>query len=858
MVFSIRSTMLSIMFWIVSGLTIAQTWQSSSQLLNLGIDAVSDTLGNIYIADTHQIYKQDQSGGIEWSYSTNATIKAVAASLDGEVVVAGNFAGITDLDFTSGVSNHQAMGVRDMFYARYSSTGQFISAKVIPGKLDETVWDVELDENRSVVISCMIISAFDTVYVSQNSADDIHMVQTSSVGSFGTVFKSAILKYDSNDVFEWSNTWKSVGGCVNIHPPTIRVDLMGNIYSAYFGCDESVTAPSNQFSRYIYQKIDPNGNVLWRKLTSDNIAYASYQEFPSFRVIEEVEVDDNGSLYVLGSITLFVTPDALDTYNLIWANSDPGKVSFLAKYDSDGDHIWSQKIGALSSPASSCSSLYNGWKAYGYDIQVDYDHLFVVGSFSKTVDFDPNPLDTLILINTNHSCSNDSNDAFMAVYNTADGSLENTFQFSGAGEEIASLVLSDNIGGVHVFGTGESNTDVDPTNGVQLNTGDFSAYFNVCTPPTSVLSILSQDTVCLNQNVTVSGSGADVYYWNVLLDSSNSFTPNHSMSVIVKDVDTSGCYAWHSNYLEVLQPLFDTLSSAICQGDTFVFEGQSFTTTGLHTFSFNSSVGCDSLVTIDLAVMSSSFSQKVLKICEGDSVLINGNYENGSGIFYEHYQNMNGCDSTVGVVLQVQQPIHQFYQEQICEGESVWIAGVLVSEPGTYYETTVGSNGCDSLINQTTVSVQSVDASVQSSGNTLSANPFNDSYQWIDCATNQPIVGATGDQFTAQYSGSFALETSKNGCAKISECVDIVVVGLEELQAFEIRVYPNPTRESFVLKGAMNSTLIIQTLTGETIFLSAVTEDETLITTNQFAQGTYLIYVISEHYSKTLKLVVVE
>lgn len=853
-----KSAILSIMFWVVSALTIAQTWQSSSQLLNLGIDAVSDTLGNIYIADTHQIYKQDQSGAIEWSYATNATIKAMAASLDGEVVVAGNFAGITDLDFTSGVSNYQAMGIRDMFYARYSSSGQFISAKVIPGKLDETVWDVEFSENGAVVLSCMIISAYDTVYVSQNSTDNIHMIENSSSGSFGILYKSAILKYDSSDVFEWSKTWRSVGGCVNIHPPTIAVDLMGNIYSAYFGCDESVTAPSNQFSRYIYQKIDPSGNVLWRKLTSDNIAYASYQEFPSFRVIEEVEVDENGSLYVLGLISLFVTPDASDSFNLIWANSDPGKVSFLAKYDSDGNHIWSQSLGTLSSPASTCSWPNNGWKAHGYGIQVDYDHLFVVGSFSKTVDFDPNPLDTLILINTNHSCSNDTNDAFMTVYNTADGSLENTFQFSGAGEEMASLVLSDNIGGVYVFGTGESNTDVDPTNGVQLNTGDFSAYFNVCTPPTSVLSILSQDTVCLNQNVTVSGSGADVYYWNVSLDSTNSFTSQQSMNLLVKGVDTSGCYAWHSNYLEVLQPLYDTLSSAICQGDTFVFEGQNFSTAGLHTLSFNSSFGCDSLVTIDLDVMSTSFSQYVVKICEGDSVLINGNFENSSGIFYEHYQNINGCDSTVGVVLQVQQPINQFYQEEICEDESIWVGGILVSEPGTYDETIVGANGCDSLINQTTVTVQSVDASVQLLGNTLLANPINDSYQWIFCEDSSAIIGATADNFLVTSSGSFALITSKNVCFKTSDCTNVQLVGSEELAKTGWSIYPNPASNSLNVIGKGISRIDVYSLDGQQLMSVRLPFENQVIDINHITSGAYLVNMYAESQSTTLKLVVVK
>lgn len=50
------------------------------------------------------------------------------------------------------------------------------------------------------------------------------------------------------------------------------------------------------------------------------------------------------------------------------------------------------------------------------------------------------------------------------------------------------------------------------------------------------------------------------------------------------------------------------------------------------------------------------------------------------------------------------------------------------------------------------------DTAVTQSGNTLTAVEAGASYQWINCATNQPIAGATGQSFTPVSSGSYAVQ----------------------------------------------------------------------------------------------------
>jgi hypothetical protein len=67
------------------------------------------------------------------------------------------------------------------------------------------------------------------------------------------------------------------------------------------------------------------------------------------------------------------------------------------------------------------------------------------------------------------------------------------------------------------------------------------------------------------------------------------------------------------------------------------------------------------------------------------------------------------------------------------------------------------------------------------------------SYQWIDCATNTPITGATSATYTALINGSYAvIVTNSTNCSATSTCVVIDYIGLDE-NNLSFNVYPNPT-----------------------------------------------------------------
>ena len=94
------------------------------------------------------------------------------------------------------------------------------------------------------------------------------------------------------------------------------------------------------------------------------------------------------------------------------------------------------------------------------------------------------------------------------------------------------------------------------------------------------------------------------------------------------------------------------------------------------------------------------------------------------------------------------------------------------------------------------INVITVDVGVVQDGATLTANATNASYQWINCATNLPIDGATTSVFSAVVDGSYAVLVTQEGCSAISTCFDVNVLSLPTLEnSFRLQAYPVPAKE---------------------------------------------------------------
>lgn len=120
-----------------------------------------------------------------------------------------------------------------------------------------------------------------------------------------------------------------------------------------------------------------------------------------------------------------------------------------------------------------------------------------------------------------------------------------------------------------------------------------------------------------------------------------------------------------------------------------------------------------------------------------------------------------------------------------------WIDGTTYTEDNSSASfTTVNAEGC-TILHRLELTITPLDNGVQVNDTSLSANQAGANYQWIDCATNLPIAGATSQGFSPERSGDYAVVISFNGCEVTSDCQAISVE--PSLTGISADYYPNPT-----------------------------------------------------------------
>ncbi|MCF8238904.1 MAG: gliding motility-associated C-terminal domain-containing protein [Saprospiraceae bacterium] len=162
-----------------------------------------------------------------------------------------------------------------------------------------------------------------------------------------------------------------------------------------------------------------------------------------------------------------------------------------------------------------------------------------------------------------------------------------------------------------------------------------------------------------------------------------------------------GCDSTVILMLNFLQATASNASAAICQGETYFFEGDTLATPGIYTSMLTNQAGCDSTVTLDLEVYATPLTSLQAQICAGQSYPFQGMNLNSPGTYTANLQTMNGCDSTIQLTLEVVAVIAENADAAICEGESFSFNGLLLTAAGVYADTMLSSGGCDSIITLT-------------------------------------------------------------------------------------------------------------------------------------------------------------
>ena len=326
----------------------------------------------------------------------------------------------------------------------------------------------------------------------------------------------------------------------------------------------------------------------------------------------------------------------------------------------------------------------------------------------------------------------------------------------------------------------------------------------------------------------------------------------------------NGCDSIITLELTVL-PLAQSIYTAqVCNGASFEYQGAVFTQSGAYVFVYPGAGlnGCDSIETLDLTIYP-QIPNTILSasICVGEGYNFFGEFLTGAGTYTHDLPSVVGCDSTIELHLSVAPVSFTNLSASICAGEAYAFNGQSLTVGGTYLQVLQSVAGCDSTVTLN-LTVNTVNTNISLQGVVLTAEAVNATFQWINCATNQPISGATTNFYTPGISGNYAVVVTQNGCTATSTCILVQVVSTEEpLSVASWTLQPNPasTLTQLVFSDTSNEDLWLEVfdLAGRSLYHQNVAAGTRQLDLNLEAMpdGILIVRLATEQEVSTKRLI---
>ncbi len=341
------------------------------------------------------VNKYDAAGNLTWSIAIGGVNKDVVYGVNTDaaknVYVTGYFSNTVDFDPSAATYTLTSNGGRDIFLAKYDSSGNFRWAFNMGGTISTAYEEGGQD----------IVIAGPNIYLTGNfeGTADFDPIGTNTLTSNGSL-DIFVAKYDTSGAYIWAF---GVGSSTK-HDYSYGIDLDAaeNVYITG-GFEETVD-------------FDPSGSsatLVSASVNAQDIFVAKYSSAGAyqwaFRVGGNTGVDDHafdievtagGDFYICGEVwgPADFDPSA-GTANINTSNDQ----IFFAKYTGAGTFDWAFEVGSTSG---------NGSADNGNGVHVGSNGmLYVTGDFSGTADFDPN--------SGTATMTSSGGDAFVAAYGTA-------------------------------------------------------------------------------------------------------------------------------------------------------------------------------------------------------------------------------------------------------------------------------------------------------------------------------------------------------------------------------------------------------------------------------------------------------
>jgi Beta-propeller repeat/PEP-CTERM motif len=334
----------------------------------------------------------EESYQIAWSRqlgtSADDVSNSVATDAFGYIYTSGN---------TSGSLGGTNAGGTDAYLAKYNPDGSLLWTKQLGTS--------SLDKSNSV--------AMDThgdAYISGYTHGNL-------AGNYGSFCDAFLAKYDS------------AGNCRRIKQLStnnldsyyssysVAVDTFGNAFISGYKKIRSLGNPNKSYA--FLAKYNSAGNLLWNELIGTSSGSYSYS----------VATDTSGNAYISG-----------DTYGSLGGINAGGKDTYLAKYDTEGNLLWTQQLGTSG-------------KDYSRSVAVDaFGNAYISGSTEGNLG----------------GVNAGDFDAFLAKYDP-EGNLLWTQQLGTGREDYSRSIAVDVFGNAYISGSTEGSLG-------GINAGSFDVF----------------------------------------------------------------------------------------------------------------------------------------------------------------------------------------------------------------------------------------------------------------------------------------------------------------------------------------------------------------------------------------------
>lgn len=697
------------------------------------------------------ILKLDSNGDLLWARTLGGLghdeAMSIVTDTSGNVYVSGKIDNVTDMDPGPGVYNITPTSQERGFLLCLDQNGNFNWANILPGfnsliDLNQIAYDTSG--------SILITSSFSSVLDFDPGPAVYNVPQTN-----GTY----LLNISTTGTFNWVKIFEGGGLLPNGVATNISGDIFisGNLYTGTLDADPSAGTfflnNGGTETNGCVIKLNSAGDFIWAK------SFGGLSEDE----INSIDVDNNGNIYLAGTFdgTTDLDPGpTVQSYVSNGGDADP----FILKLDVNGDYLWSHTFAGVGA----------FWKSYVTSDQAG--DLYIVGTFSDTVDIDPGIGVTMM----EQSYSNQMVDN-LDIYIAKISSIGNLIWAKTYGGELIdmgySITVAEPSGNVYATGRYRGTVDFNPGFGNAIYTSvgaedGLNIKFSQCYQATPVPDLASLSDSTYQCSITsmippsateyctgtiigvpdvtfpITTIGTTTVTWTY--DAGNGFVSSQSQDIIIIDTEA---------------PIPDILNLS-----DITFEcSTSFLTEP------SASDNCSGLVTIT--------NNATFPITS--NTIVTWTYDDG-----------NGNSST--------------------QDQNIVITPI--------------DNGI-----------------TQVDGITLSADPNGYSYQWVDCDNgNTPIIGETGQVFSATINGNYAVEISNGTCTVSSTCININQVSINEFKLSRILIYPNPTSGKIYLESTQDFEALeieVQNALGQIILSETVLSDSGAIITLKGNEGIYFISI---------------